>query len=475
MIIIKYKEVKIMDTLIKTVKQYSYELDEVNLKELKFIANQYKNVKNYVYSRFSGINSIPLLGRERQIRDEWVKTKFAEQWKLPARYWKLALSEAMGNIKSQWSNIKRRIKEQLKVNDNLSDEDRHYINYILKFDNYYYKVLTNQIFDIPKIFEDKVLNYKYLNNLIKRYTRKYKGHIPYCKIGATFSIDTGLYSYKNGDINITCVKKGKRLPIRLTDSNIRNSTLTVKIRENKVEIHCALKVKPKKNDNQENVIGIDKGYKYLFAVSSGKFYGENLNSYLSKETERLNKVNSQRNRFWALYNQYCDQGNIKKANTIKEYNLGRVKYNHNKAKHDQAVKSYINYSLNQLIKEEKPTEIVMEQLDFVNWNDKYPKSIKRKLSRWIKGYIRERLEYKCDLNCIEYSYINPAYTSKVCNVCGEFGVRNDDVFTCTKCEKIHSDTNASKNILKRKYDKEITLYTNYKKVKEILENRLKAN
>ena len=40
------------------------------------------------------------------MRDEWVKTNFAEQWKLPARYWKLALSEATGNIKSQWSNIK---------------------------------------------------------------------------------------------------------------------------------------------------------------------------------------------------------------------------------------------------------------------------------------------------------------------------------------------------------------------------------
>ena len=54
-------------------------------------------------------------------------------------------------------------------------------------------------------------------------------------------------------------------------------------------------------------------------------------------------------------------------------------------------------------------------------------------------------------------------------------MRSGDVFTCSKCGKSHSDTNASKNILKRKYDKEITLYTNYKKVKEVLENRLKAN
>ena len=166
-----------MGTIIKNVKQYSYKLDTQMLDELKFIANQYKNVKNYVYSRYSGINSIPLLNKERQIRNEWVKSEFAKQWKLPARYWKLALTEAMGNIKSQWSNTKNKIKEQVKVNENLSDEDKHYINYIVKFNSYYHKVLTNEKFDIPKIFKYKNLNFKYLNNLIRRYTRKYKGHI----------------------------------------------------------------------------------------------------------------------------------------------------------------------------------------------------------------------------------------------------------------------------------------------------------
>ncbi|GAA0082968.1 RNA-guided endonuclease TnpB family protein [Clostridium sp. CTA-6] len=464
-----------MGTIIKTVKQYSYELDNNTLNELLFIANQYKNVKNYVYSRYSGINSIPLLKKYREIRNEWTKTKFYEQWKLPARYWKLALSEAISNIKSEWSNIKRRVKEQCKENNNLSNEDRHYINYILKFDKYYWKVLTNQSFEIPKIFQSKELNYKYLNSLIKRYTRRYKGHISYAKIGKTFSIDTGLYSYKDGYINITSTKKGKRLSIKLTDNNQYDRTMIVKIVDNKIEIHCPLKIKIKRNNNPKNIIGIDKGYKYLFAVSSENFYGENLNDYLGKETERLNKVNVQRNRFWALYNQYLEQGNIKKANAIKENNLGKVKYNHNKQKHDQSVKSYINYSLNQLIKEEKPKEIVMEQLDFVNWNDKYPKSIKRKLSRWIKGYIRERLEYKCDFYSIKYTYINPAYTSKICSKCGSFGKRDGDIFTCPNCGEIHADTNASKNILNRKYDNDITLYTNYKKVKEILENRLQVS
>ncbi|MGL4912296.1 MAG: RNA-guided endonuclease TnpB family protein, partial [Romboutsia sp.] len=378
----------------------------------------------------------------------------------------------MSNIKSRWSNIKLRIKEQVKVNENLSNDDKHYINYILKANELYHKILIYKEIDIPKVFEKKNLNYKYLNNLIRRYTRTYKGNIPYSNKNTTFSIDTGLYSYKDGYINITGLKKGKRLPIKLTDNNIQNKTLKVKIIGNKLEIHCPLRIKSKTHKDYENTIGIDKGYKYLFAVSSDNFYGEKLNDYLNKETERLNEVNAKRNRFYALYNNYLKDGNIKKATNILENNLGKVKYNHNKLKNDQRVKSYINQSLNMLIETEKPKEIVMENLDFVSWNQTYPKSVKRKLSRWIKGYIKDRLEYKCDYNNIKYTYINPAYTSKVCSICGQFGQRNGDVFKCSNCGNLHADINASKNILKRKDDKEISLYTKYIKVKEILEKRI---
>jgi IS605 OrfB family transposase len=461
-----------MGTIIKTVKQHSCELDEETLKELLFIGEQYKNVKNYVYSRFSGINSILLIENDRKIRDEWTHNKFYEQWKLPARYWKLALSEAISNIKSEWSKTKKRIRTHIVKNINLLDDDRHYINYVLKFNDLFYKVLTNKKFDIPEIFKAKKLNYNYLNNLVKRYVRKYKGNIPYTKNSNVFSIDKGLYSYKDKCIKITCNKKRKRVFVKLTDNNIRRNTLIVKIIGNKLEIHCPLKIKTKKNKNKENIIGIDKGYKYLFSVSTDKFYGEKLNNFLSKETERLNDKNKQRNRFWALYKKNFELGNLNKANKIKENNLGKIKYNRHKNKHDQTVKSYINNSLRQLINIEKPTEIVMEQLNFVNWNKTYPKSVKRKLSRWIKGYIRERLEYLCQYYDINITYINPAYTSKICNVCNTFGDRDSDVFTCPKCGELHADINASKNILNRKYDNEITLYTPFRKVKEILKKRV---
>ena len=48
------------------------------------------------------------------------------------------------------------------------------------------------------------------------------------------------------------------------------------------------------------------------------------------------------------------------------------------------------------------------------------------------------------------------------------GKRNFKVFVCEKCGKKDADRNASKNILKRRDMKNITIYTRVKRVKNIL-------
>ena len=141
----------------KTVKQYSYKIDDCEIEELLKIGREYKNVKNYVYSRYSGIKSLLIIEKPRKIRDEWVKTKFYGQWDLPARYWKLALNDAIGSIKSGWSNVKNKIRTAAYNNEHLSTDDRYYINYILSANKLYYDVLNNINFDMPKKFEGKNL------------------------------------------------------------------------------------------------------------------------------------------------------------------------------------------------------------------------------------------------------------------------------------------------------------------------------
>ncbi len=460
--------------VMKTVKQYSLFIE--NYEELQNITNQYKNIKNYVYSRYSGINSISLLKTHRQIiRDEWVKTKFAEQWKLPARYWKMALDEAMSNIKTQWSNIKINIKKHLN-NFDLTKDELHYVRYILKDDKLYSDILTRKTNKVIDKFLDKDIRVAYIYNLIRRLTRKYKGNIPYSKNTKSFMIDSDMYSYEIEDnklfLYLMSTIRGKRVKVQLTDKNIHTGNLRILLKGSTIEVHRAIKTQSKQLTKVENIIGIDKGYKYLLVVSNGQFYGDKLNHYLSEETERLKEVNVKRNKLYALEKKYREEGNIVKADNILNHNLGKIKYYKNKLKNDAKVKTYINYQLNLLFKEVKPSELVMENLDFVNWNDRYPKSVKRKLARWIKGYIRKRLEYKCQLNEVVITYINPAYTSKFCNQCGRLGNRNGDIFTCPVCGEIHADYNASRNIINRRNDKQIGIYTPYQKVKQILLSRV---
>ncbi len=84
--------------------------------------------------------------------------------------------------------------------------------------------------------------------------------------------------------------------------------------------------------------------------------------------------------------------------------------------------------------------------------------------------------FKSFVNNIKLVLVNCAYTSKVCSRCGHFGVRNGAHFNCTKCRlSIDADINASINILARLYDKDISLYTKYMTVKDIINGRLELD
>ena len=467
-----------METVVKTVRQHSLAVS--NIEELKYIASAYTKVKNYIYSRYSGINSLLLIkGYKKNIRDEWVKSDFAKQWHLPARYWKMALDEAISNIKTEWTNTKRRVKLAVINNVNLTEDERSYILYALKSESILYAILHGEEFKLPSKLQELGIRKQYVCSLISRYIRKYKGNIPYSYKTSSFMIDADMYTYKLVDnvlkIYIQGIKSGQRIEVNLKDKNVHKGNLRILIKGDTIEIHKAKYIKTKKIEKpQYKHIGIDKGYRCLIVTSENKFYGEKLNDFLSKETERLNKVNAERNKFWALMKKYEKEGNIEKAENINKFNLGRVKYNRNRNKFDAQVKSYINRELNRFLTEDKPSEVIMEDLSFVSWNNKFPAHIKRKLSRWIKGYIKERLTYKCNLSNIGQCIVNAAYTSQVCHKCGSFGIRNNEVFTCAHCGKMDADYNASMNIKMRKNDKEIGLYTPYRKVKEIIEKRCTA-
>ncbi|WCK53663.1 zinc ribbon domain-containing protein [Aneurinibacillus sp. Ricciae_BoGa-3] len=313
-----------------------------------------------------------------------------------------------------WSNAKNSIRSAIRKNPHLTEDEKLYLYYVLKAAPCFYAILTRKSFARPHKISSLILREKYVHNLLLRIVMK---------------------------------------------------------ENQQLELHHCVITKMKQIWRYKNIVGLDKGHRTLISTSSGNLYGQKLNELLNKETERLNKVNRKRNQIWALMDKHKRAGNHEKAERILLNNFGRKKYNRLKHKHDETAKSYINFSLNQFYLVEQPSEVITEDLSFVSWNDKFPKHIKRKLSRWI-NYIQERIEFKCNLWNVAHTVVNAAYTSQVCHKCDSFGERKQDVFTCKKCGTMHADINASKNIKKRKTDKEINLITPYKEVKRILEKRL---
>jgi transposase len=101
-----------------------------------------------------------------------------------------------------------------------------------------------------------------------------------------------------------------------------------------------------------------------------------------------------------------------------------------------------------------------------NWN--------RRLSAWVRGTLKERLEFKALAKGFSHQQVNPAYSSQVCIQCDFVDRRNrkGDKFECQHCRHVgHADEIAAMNLKNRYFDREITRYTPYREVKKILLER----
>ena len=460
----------------RTVKQKAKLTNEIDLEIMEELGERIRHARNYMYSRLAGINSYLKLYDGKAIRNEWVKDeKLVKQFRLPARFWKITLDEVISSLKSLWSNACNKIKEAAKENGNLSPDEKRYIYYVCSAPKIFGLVLTNKTFKRPEKIKKLNIEENRIHNLIRRYARRYRGKIPY-SYSKTFQLDADMYCYvqekEKTYIEISTHIKHNRIRLECMDQNVYHKNIRVTFNENMFTLSHTVESKQRHCWEVENEIAVDKGHKTLLVSSSGKHYGEGLNTLLNTETERLNTVNQKRNPYYAMVRNLEEKGDFVKAKRIKENNLGKRKYNKNKNRYDAKTKSYINCEINRLIKEEVPSKIGIENLVFVSWDDTYPKQVKRKLSRWIKGYIDERLWFKSEINGIEYIYVNPAYTSQECHVCGCLGNRKtQEKFVCSTCGTFHADENAAKVIQKRMNDPEISLYTPYQTVKELLVKR----
>ena len=458
-----------------------------NEEEILLIGTVQRNIKNYVWSRYNGIGSL-LKQSGWTIRDELIQKDLLSK-KITKTLSRVAVEQSAATIKSNWTTTKKKVKKAIAQNENLTKDDKHYLYLCLKHTPTLYNILNYKKVDYATdCLKDLKVDVHRLNNLLRRYIRRYKTKSYTNKANVILTSNLYKFDLNNNIFSFTGKKKNSKVTITLI-GNIPKLKGTLELvknqKSNQYYLHVPLDriIIKKEMTEQSEILGLDVGITDLITLSNGSIYGANSAELFYTLSDNL--VNKNRSRLFSYKRQLeerllTENDPSKKSilelklKNLKNNNLGSKKRISKISKYKSRIVSHINCELNKMVKEEDIEEIVREDL---NWISKKKKNVSRKqqnrFSTWSKGVLLERLSVKLAENGIKETIVNPAYTSQVCCKCNHLGSRNGKVFKCLNCNlNIDADFNASINTKKRKFISEINIDTPYKEVKKYYENLL---
>ena len=455
-----------------------------NEDEILLIGTVQRNIKNYVWSRYSGIGSL-LKQSGWTIRDELIQKDLLSK-KITKTFSRVAVEQSASAIKSNWTTTKKRVKKAIAQNENLTKDDKHYLYLCLKHTPTLYNILNYKKVDYQTdCLKALKVNVHRLNNLLRRYIRRYKTKSHTNK--ANVILTSNLYKFNSN--NNTFMFSGKAKHSRLEISLIGNVPklkgtleLVKNQKDNQYYLHVPLDriISQKDMTEQSEILGLDIGITDLITLSNGSVYGANSAELFYNLSDNL--VNKNRSRLFSYKQKLEHRISIEidpskksilelKLKNLEENNLGSKKRISKIGKYKSRIASHINHELNKMIKEEDIEEIVREDLTWSSKKKNVSKKQQNRFSTWSKGLLLERLSVKLAEKGIKETIVNPAYTSQVCCKCNHLGNRKGKEFKCSNCNlSIDADFNASIIIKKRKFIKEIDIDTPYKEVKKYYEN-----
>ena len=426
------------DTICKTVRQYNKTPIHIeDMKKLQEIAEDYRKVKNYVYARYGGISSLMKLYPGYTVQNEMTGSGLRISMGMPSVYFYLAVFDALGDIKSQWTRTKSKVINLVGRNENFTPEDKHYLRFVLKIHNAFEQVLNGKPIELKKDIQRQYdllsanVDTDRLHHYLCRQVRKYHA-VQHTDKADGFSIAERAYRYADHGIYISIKEKRKRIFIPLTDNNQYKSQIYVKLypEQGNVEIKVPVHMAVRSHEDYVKQVGISVGIYTMLTTDEGHCYGEQLGRY---QIEYADWIRTQ----------------TKSYNRNREQNPGRKKYHAQKNRFEEKLHSYINCELNRFFRTEKPRTIYLVKLPRPQVKGAN-KVINNTVAQWQRGYIRKRLTQKCKEQSIEIIEVLGKGISKECSSCGAEGEKSNGRFFCPICGyKAQEKTNTARNVKKR--------------------------
>lgn len=262
-------------------------------------------------------------------------------------------------------------------------------------------------------------------------------HLPILKKPCCY-INNQNYKMKHNCIEFPVIidGKSKRISIfvKLTDrqkslfSSSKLGTMRIVIKKHTLVAQIVYEIIEPEIKTDGNVMGVDLGIKCP-AVSycsdgSVKFYG-----------------NGRKNKYMRRHYAYLR----KKLQASKK--IKAVKRINNK---EQRIMRDIDHKLSHDIVETAVAHnvkvIQLEQLSNIRSTTRKSRKNNHSLHTWSFYRLAQFIEYKAKLAGISVEYVNPAYTSQTCPICGSVHHANDRSYTCECGFHIHRDLLGAMNI-----------------------------
>lgn len=422
----------------KTVRQYSRgPVSEEIMEKLGEIAKDYRKVKNYVYDRYGGIASLPKLYPGYTVQNEMTRSGLRTAMEMPSVYFYLAVFDALGDIKGQWTRTKSKVLELVGRNETFSPEEKHYLRFLIKVDSAFDAVINQKEVKLPDSIQKKYqelagpVDREKLHRYLCRQVRKYHTR-QHTDQALGFSVSERAYRYKDHGIYISVKEKRKRVFIPLTDSNQYGCQLYIRLfpERKSIEICVPVNVKVRSHEDYNSQTGISMGLYTMLTTDRGVCYGEELGRYQTEYAEWIRRQTG-------IYNRN------------RADNPGRKKYNARKKRLTDQMHGYINQELNRFLLTEKPRSVYVAKLPKPGGGG-VNRKVNNSMTMWHRGYIRDRLAQKCREQSVELVEVLGKDISIQCSVCGENGTRKEGFFTCGVCGyREEEKTNTARNALRR--------------------------
>jgi putative transposase len=230
--------------------------------------------------------------------------------------------------------------------------------------------------------------------------------------------------------------KSKRISVEtaMTDrqkqlfANGKLGTMRIVFKGNKIVAQIVYEVIEEVYSDKGTAMGIDLGIKCpavsYNADGSVKFYGNGRkNKYMRRRYQHLRRKLQKEKHIDAL-----EKINNKEQRIMKDID--------HKISHD-IIETAVAHDV-KLIK--------LEQLSNIRSATRTSRKNNHSLHNWSFYRLAQYIEYKAKLAGIRVEYVNPAYTSQRCPVCGHVHHANDRKYTCTCGYHIHRDLLGAMNI-----------------------------